>query len=105
MIRGVSTFTDRTKPLVVVDGLPIEGSIETINPYDISSITVLKDASAAAIYGVRASNGVIVVTTKRAQNDRVEVNFNMDITINEKQQYDNYGWANAAQTIELEEKS
>lgn len=42
MIRGVSTFTDRTKPLVVVDGLPIEGSIETINPYDISSITVLK---------------------------------------------------------------
>ena len=105
MIRGVSTFTDRTKPLVVVDGLPIEGSIETINPYDISSITVLKDASAASIYGVRASNGVIVVTTKRAQNDRVEVNFNMDITINEKQQYDNYGWANAAQTIELEEKS
>ena len=88
-----------------MDGLPIEGSIETINPYDISSITVLKDASAASIYGVRASNGVIVVTTKRAQNDRVEVNFNMDITINEKQQYDNYGWANAAQTIELEEKS
>ena len=105
MIRGVSTFADRTKPLVVVDGLPIEGSIETINPYDISSITVLKDASAASIYGVRASNGVIVVTTKRAQNDRVEVNFNLDITINEKQQYDNYGWANAAQTIELEEKS
>jgi len=65
MIRGVSTFTDRTKPLVVVDGLPIEGSIETINPYDISSITVLKDASAASIYGVRASNGVIVVTNVR----------------------------------------
>lgn len=103
MIRGVSTFTDRTKPLVVVDGLPIEGSIETVNPYDIESITVLKDAAAASIYGARASNGVIVVTTKKAKADKVEVSVSADVTVSAKQKYDNYGWANAAQQIEIDE--
>ena len=103
MIRGVSTFTDRTKPLVVVDGLPIEGSIETVNPYDIQSITVLKDAAAASIYGARASNGVIVVTTKQAKADKVEVSVSADVTVSAKQKYDNYGWANAAQQIEIDE--
>ncbi|MBQ9222297.1 MAG: SusC/RagA family TonB-linked outer membrane protein [Prevotella sp.] len=101
-IRGISSFQARTNPLVVVDGLPIEGSIETINPYNIENITVLKDASAAAIYGARASNGVIVVTTKRAQQEKLEVDFSTDITVSEKQNYDNYNWANAAQYIELE---
>ena len=101
-IRGISSFQAKTNPLVVVDGLPIEGSIETINPYNIENITVLKDASAAAIYGARASNGVIVVTTKRAQQEKLEVDFSTDITISEKQNYDNYNWANAAQYIELE---
>lgn len=101
-IRGISSFQARTNPLVVVDGLPIEGSIETINPYNIENITVLKDAAAAAIYGARASNGVIVVTTKRAHQEKLEVDFSTDITISEKQNYDNYGWANAAQYIELE---
>lgn len=103
MIRGVSTFTDRTKPLVVVDGLPIEGSIETVNPYDIQSITMLKDAAAASIYGARASNGVIVVTTKQAKADKVEVSVSADVTVSAKQKYDNYGWANAAQQIEIDE--
>ena len=101
-IRGVSSFQARTNPLVVVDGLPIEGSIETVNPYNIENITVLKDAAAAAIYGARASNGVIVITTKRANQEKLEVDFSTDITISEKQNYDNYGWANAAQYIELE---
>ena len=101
-IRGISSFQARTNPLVVVDGLPIEGSIETINPYNIENITVLKDASAAAIYGARASNGVIVVTTKRANQEKLEVDFSTDITVSEKQDYDNYRWANAAQVIELE---
>ena len=101
-IRGTSSFQARTNPLVVVDGLPIEGSIETINPYNIENITVLKDAAAAAIYGARASNGVIVVTTKRAHQEKLEVDFSTDITVSENINYDNYHWANAAQMIQLD---
>ena len=104
MIRGVSTFTTMTRPLVVVDGLPIESSIETINPADIASITVLKDAAAASIYGARASNGVIVVQTKRAKADRVEVNFSMDLTTSALQKYDNFGYATAEEQIEMDER-
>jgi TonB-linked SusC/RagA family outer membrane protein len=102
-IRGVSSFEARTNPLVVVDGLPIEGSIETVNPYDIESINVLKDASAASIYGARASNGVIVITTKRAHSDKLTIDVNADLTISEKQSYSNFGWANASQLLELEQ--
>ena len=101
-IRGTGSFQARTNPLVVVDGLPIEGSIETVNPYDIESIVVLKDASAAAIYGARASNGVIVITTKQAQDSKVTIDFSSDITISEKNDYSNFRWVNAAELIELE---
>lgn len=101
-IRGTSSFNARTSPLVVVDGLPIEGSIETINPYNIQSITVLKDAAAVSIYGARASNGVIVVTTKRANQERVEIDFNADLTISEKQKYDNFNYISAQELIQLE---
>lgn len=101
-IRGVGSFTANTSPLVVVDGLPIEGSVETVNPYDIEHITVLKDAAAASIYGARASNGVIVITTKRANNERLSIDFNADVTVNEHVNYDNFGWATAAEMIELE---
>ncbi|MGM9703509.1 MAG: SusC/RagA family TonB-linked outer membrane protein [Prevotella sp.] len=101
-IRGVSSFRAKTSPLVVVDGLPIEGSIESVNPYDIASITVLKDASAAAIYGARASNGVIVITTKRANREKLQVDFNADLTITEKQTYDNLRWANASELLAIE---
>ena len=102
VIRGVGSFQAKTNPLVVVDGLPIEGSIESVNPYEIENITVLKDASAAAIYGARASNGVIVITTKRAKSEKFSVDFNCDITISEKNDYSNFGWASAAEMIELE---
>ena len=101
-IRGVGTFNARTSPLVVVDGLPIEGGIESVNPYDIDNITVLKDAAAAAIYGARASNGVIVISTKRAKEERVSIDFNADLVVSEKQRYDNFNWASAADLIELE---
>ncbi len=101
-IRGVGSFQAKTNPLVVVDGLPIEGSIETINRYDIESITVLKDASAASIYGARASNGVIVITTKRALSEKLSVDVSADLSVSEKQSYDNYKWANSAQLLELE---
>jgi TonB-linked SusC/RagA family outer membrane protein len=101
-IRGVSSFQARTSPLVVVDGLPIEGSLETVNPYDIDNITVLKDAAAASIYGVRASNGVIVITTKRAHSERVSIDVNADLSIYEKESFGNRGWANSSQLLELE---
>lgn len=102
-IRGVGSFQAKTNPLVVVDGLPIEGSIETVNPYDIENITVLKDASAASIYGARASNGVIVITTKKARSEKLEVDISVDLSLSEKQNYSNYKWCTPAQLIELEE--
>ena len=102
VIRGVGTFTASTAPLVVVDGLPIEGGIETVNNYDIKSVTVLKDASAAAIYGARASNGVIVITTKQADREKLSVDFNADLSISGKTDYSKSGWATAAQAIELD---
>ncbi len=88
-IRGTSSLYAETNPLLVVDGLPIEGNIEDLNPYDIESITVLKDAAAAAIYGARASNGVIVVTTKQATKaGKTEIQFSGNLTIYEKKNMD-----------------
>ncbi len=101
-IRGVSTFTNNTSPLVVVDGLPIEGSIDDVNPNDIASINVLKDAAAASIYGARASNGVIVITTKTGKYDKVEVAVSADFTINQKVDYSYLNYLNASEQVDLE---
>ncbi len=74
-IRGTSSLYAETSPLIVVDGFPIEGTFNSINPNDVESVTVLKDASAASIWGARSANGVIVVTTKRGKkNSRLDVN-------------------------------
>jgi TonB-linked SusC/RagA family outer membrane protein len=87
-MRGVGTFQSNSNVLVVVDGLPIEGSIADLNPYDIESINVLKDAAATAIYGARASNGVIVVTTKRAkEKGKTTVEASSNFTITDKPDY------------------
>jgi TonB-dependent Receptor Plug Domain. len=64
-IRGISTMKGNSKPLYVVDGFPIEGDLETLNPNDVESMTVLKDAAAASIWGARAANGVIVIVSKK----------------------------------------
>lgn len=64
-IRGLSTIHSNSQPLIVLDNFPFEGNIESINPNDVESITVLKDAAAASIWGVRAGNGVIVINTKK----------------------------------------
>lgn len=101
-IRGTGSFNARTNPLVVVDGLPVEGGLASVNPYNIENITVLKDAAAASIYGARASNGVIVITTKRAQSERLEVDFSADLEVSERRNYDDMHWASASQLIELE---
>ncbi|NLI37011.1 MAG: SusC/RagA family TonB-linked outer membrane protein [Bacteroidales bacterium] len=101
-IRGIGSFQAKTNPLVVVDGLPIEGGIESINPYEIESITILKDAAAASIYGARASNGVIVVVSKKAVSEKLSVSFNADLDISECQNFDNYHWLNSSQVLNLE---
>ncbi len=72
-IRGQSTLYADANPLVVVDGFPIEGSFSSINPNDVESVTILKDASAASIWGARSANGVIVVTTKKAHDKKLTV--------------------------------
>lgn len=102
VIRGAGSFQAKTNPLVVVDGLPIEGGLSSVNPYNIESINVLKDASASSIYGARASNGVIVITTKKGTSDRLQIDFNADFNISEKNDYSYMKWANASQLIDME---
>lgn len=67
MVRGLSTIRGPREPLIVLDNFPYEGSMDNINPNDIESITILKDAAAASIWGARAGNGVIVLTSKKAK--------------------------------------
>lgn len=69
-IRGRSTLGRFSQPLIVIDNFPYDGSLDDINPNDVASITVLRDASAASIWGARAGNGVIVITTKSGRNDQ-----------------------------------
>ncbi|WP_233551721.1 SusC/RagA family TonB-linked outer membrane protein [Parabacteroides sp. AF48-14] len=66
-IRGINSITGSNDPLWVVDGIPMQSSSVNLNPNDVQSIDILKDASASAIYGARGSNGVVIVTTKRAE--------------------------------------
>ena len=73
-IRGYGSIYASSSPLYVVDGVPYDGSISAINPNDIESLTVLKDASAAALYGSRGANGVVMIQTKRGQAGYVNVN-------------------------------
>jgi len=97
-VRGSGSITANTEPLYVVDGFPLEVSsqsqsgnydsgnpLDNINPNDIESIQVLKDASAGAIYGSRSSNGVVLITTKRGQTGKAKINFNMYAGWNEAQ--------------------
>lgn len=79
-IRGLSTLNANTKPLIVVDGFPLESSELNLNPNDIAQVTVLKDAASASIWGIRAANGVIVITTKRGDKGRVSVNYSGTLT-------------------------
>jgi TonB-linked SusC/RagA family outer membrane protein len=81
-IRGNRSLLATNDPLYVVDGIPLNaGGIESINPHDIESIDILKDASATAIYGSRAANGVVLVTTKKGKNGVTRVMYNVIATI------------------------
>jgi TonB-dependent starch-binding outer membrane protein SusC len=75
LIRGVGSISGSSSPLYVVDGVPNEGGYPNINPNDIESMEVLKDASAAAIYGSRANSGVILITTKSGKSGKTSVSF------------------------------
>ncbi|MBL0744847.1 SusC/RagA family TonB-linked outer membrane protein [Chryseolinea lacunae] len=84
-IRGRSTIFGNASPLIVIDNFPYDGDIANINPNDVESITVLKDAAAASIWGARAGNGVIVITTKKGVRDLApHVYFNSNVTVAER---------------------
>lgn len=82
-IRGTGTINN-SDPLYIVDGMPIEGGLDYLNPSDIESIEVLKDAASGAIYGARAANGVVLVTTKKGKMGKAQINYNFS-----------YGWQSA----------
>lgn len=73
MVRGFGSINSSSEPLYVVDGAPFDGSISSINPSDIESITVLKDAASGALYGARGANGIVMITTKRGKNAKTNV--------------------------------
>ena len=82
LIRGQRSISASSSPLYVVDGVPLQsGGIDSINPRDIESIDVLKDASSTAIYGSRGANGVIIVTTKRGSEGRLSLNYTGTLTV------------------------
>ncbi|WP_286736985.1 MULTISPECIES: SusC/RagA family TonB-linked outer membrane protein [Sphingobacterium] len=84
-IRGISSMQGSRKPLIVVDNFPYEGDLENINPNDVANITILKDAAAASIWGARAGNGVIVITTKMGRtNQPLQIHTNSNLTISSK---------------------
>lgn len=90
-IRGIGSLSASSAPLYIVDGAPYEAGIANINPEDIETISVLKDASASAIYGARGANGVIIITTKKAKaGQKAQITFNTKIGTNQRlvPQYD-----------------
>jgi len=85
VLRGVSSVSTSSSPLVVVDGYPVNGGLSSVDMSNVASISVLKDAASAAIYGSRASNGVIIITTKKGKAGKT--NFNASYSIGFKQPY------------------
>lgn len=84
-IRGYGSINASSSPLYVVDGIPYDGDLASINPADIESMTVLKDASASALYGARGANGVVMITTKRGVEGKPQVTWRST-----------FGWSNRA---------
>ena len=84
MVRGISSMSAGTAPLYVVDGIPYSGDMNNINPADIESMTVLKDAASNALYGARGANGVIMITTKKAKRGDAVINVEAKWGLNTK---------------------
>lgn len=111
-IRGTSSISASSQPLYIVDGMPVESSLQSdannevtnplvdINPNDIESVEVLKDAAASAIYGARASNGVVLVTTKKGKLNQKTI-FNLDVNTSWAKPTKKRGFLNAKEYIDL----
>ncbi len=104
-IRGTNSINSGTAPLYILDGAAISASdFNTINPSDIESLTVLRDASSTSIYGARAANGVIVITTKRGRNtDRPQINYRMQLGFSDIAN-GNWDLMNTAERIQYEKE-
>lgn len=103
-IRGESSINVATEPLVVVDNFPYEGDLNNIDPSDVESVTVLKDAAAASIWGAKAGNGVVVITTKKGKyNTPLDISFTSSLTLSGKPDL-HYGvrWMSSSDFIEAE---
>lgn len=119
-IRGTASLSGPQDPLWVIDGLPLEGndvpnfsdkdnidqlqnfSIAGLNPNDIEDITILKDAAATAIYGARAANGVISITTKKGKKGNLRVNFSADTFVTARPDFGKLNLLNASEKVDLE---
>ena len=101
MVRGFGSINASSSPLIVVDGIPYDGSLNSLNPNDIESISVLKDASAGALYGSRGANGVVIVTTKDGGNDeeKISIDFTARLGFNSRA-ISPYETVNATQYME-----
>ena len=91
-IRGISTMSANQSPLIVVDGYPTELTLDMIDPNEIKSVTILKDAASATVYGVRASNGVIVIERKQASPGAAQFNFRTTLGLTPEENYSRYRW-------------
>lgn len=104
VIRGISTLNGQKAPLYVVDGIPYEGEISALNPADIVNVTVLKDATAASIYGARSANGVIVITTRSGQAGKTRVSYDGSIKFTPLPDRDYMNLTSSAELVDLQEK-
>lgn len=103
-VRGVSTINGPLDPLIILDNFIYEGNIENINPNDIESVTILKDAAATSIWGARAGNGVIVITTKKASfNQKLKMSFSTSFIITEKPDILSLQEMSSSDAIDIEE--
>lgn len=102
LIRGRSTIYANAAPLVVLDNFPWDGDINSLNPNDIESVSILKDAAAASIWGARAGNGVIIINTKKGSGTRPRIQFISNITMQQKPDLFNISSITPADYIELE---
>ncbi|MFN0292537.1 SusC/RagA family TonB-linked outer membrane protein [Pedobacter helvus] len=103
-VRGRSTLFSAAEPLIVLDNFPYDGNLANINPNDVETITVLKDAAAASAWGARSANGVIVITTKKGKlNSAPKVSFNSSVNIAQKPDLYAVPQLSSAQFIEVQQ--
>lgn len=97
-VRGIGTVTAGAEPLYIVDGIPLDGGLSTINPDDVESIQILKDAASTAVYGSRGANGVFLITTKRGKESKPRISISSNTTIAQVQK--KYEVMNTAQLLD-----